>query len=139
MTVPNVPAVPKMRYSEWITDQGLPPRPSGLCHVVAAQMVEAFPELRLVRGHFEPWEGTRKWPHWWCQTSDGTVVDPTAGQFAGLGPGDYVEHVGKEPTGRCYQCGLYVFHGEPFCDAICGDTWKATEGGTIAIGNPDAR
>ena len=47
----------------------------GNCREATAAMVKAFPELRRVRGHYG-------WcPHWWCETPDGTVVDPTARQF----------------------------------------------------------
>ncbi len=116
----------KQEYADWIADQDLPQCPAGLCHIVASQMTDAFPELRLVRGHFAPWDGprSRKWPHWWCETAEGAVIDPTVAQFAGLGPGDYVEHNGKEPTGRCLECGLYVFNAGSFCDDVCARRWN---------------
>lgn len=113
----------KGRYSEWIVAQRLPDRPCGLCESVSRRMVAAFPELRLVRGHFNPWGETKQFPHWWCVESDGTIVDPTAAQFIGVGPGDYVEHIGDEPTGRCLECGLYTFNGESFCDRACAEAW----------------
>lgn len=112
-----------MTYAEWIESQQLPQLPCGMCEHVSREMAVAFPELRLARGHYIPWAETKHYPHWWCVTPDGVVVDPTAGQFVGVGPGDYVEHVGDEPTGRCYECGVYVFTGEPFCDATCRRAW----------------
>lgn len=40
-------------------------------------MVEAFPELKRVRGHYHcPWLSKAQ-PHWWCVDPDGNIVDPT--------------------------------------------------------------
>ena len=110
-------------YAAWVAAQNLPERPCGLCESVSRRMVSAFPELRLARGHFVPWGETKQHPHWWCVDASGTVVDPTAAQFDGVGPGDYVEHTGEEPTGRCLYCGLYAFNGRSFCDDACARAW----------------
>lgn len=113
-----------MSYQQWIEAQNLPEQPCGLCESVSRRMVAAFPELRLVRGHYMPWAESKLYPHWWCVAPDGTIVDPTAAQFAAVGPGDYREHVGDEPTGRCLECGLYTFHGQSFCDESCAAAWR---------------
>jgi hypothetical protein len=111
------------QYAAWVEAQNLPECPAGLCHSVAVQMREAFPELTLVRGHYVVWGDEKQYPHWWLTTPDGEIVDPTAAQFGGM-PGEYVPHVGDEPTGRCLDCGLYVFHGRSFCDDTCARAWK---------------
>lgn len=112
------------QHEQWIAAQNLPPQPCGLCEFVSRRMVEQFPDLRLARGHFAPWGEQRRYPHWWCVAVDGTVVDPTAAQFDGVGPGDYVEHGGPEPTGKCLHCGEYTYAGASFCDRTCTRGWQ---------------
>lgn len=86
----------------------------GTCREATEAMVKAFPELRRVRGHYS-------WcPHWWCETPDGTVVDPTARQFTSGGV--YVEYTGPEPLGKCMNCGDYVWTALPNGDtSACSD------------------
>src|SRR5690242_16307709 len=100
------------QYQEWIADN-VPVCPRGLCGPMTLAMCEEFPELRRVRGHYVDVDGHQH-PHWWCETRDGDVVDPTAAQF-GL-PGEYVEHVGQEPIGKCINCGGYCY-----TDSVCSD------------------
>lgn len=85
----------------------------GSCHAAVEDMVVAFPELRVVRGYYGGCS------HWWCETPDGEVVDPTAAQFE---PGDsYVEYDGPDPLGKCMNCGSYVWTGgfSGFCSSEC--------------------
>lgn len=126
-----MPADP--RYAEWITAYkaqhawknviggdgpgGMNGTMKGLCGGATAAMVKAFPELRRVPGYvyvtvqeagpFYP-PGPQEVPageHWWCETPDGEVVDPTACQFAHLGgPLRYVEET-DPPIGKCPNCG----------------------------------
>jgi hypothetical protein len=77
----------------------------GTCQWAVIEMVTAFPELRKVRGHYNGW------PHWWCATPDGTIVDPTRKQFGDPG-GDYVEYTGPDPIGKCMECGELVWTRE---------------------------
>ena len=66
------------KYQEWI-DANVSTNPAtvrGRCGVVAAEMIEAFPELRMRHGTF----GAE--PHWWCVDTSGAIVDPTRHQFA---------------------------------------------------------
>lgn len=111
-----------MTYGDWM-EAHAPAHPAGQCRAASAAMAAAFPELRVARGHYRPWAGPRDYPHWWCVAPDGTVVDPTAAQFDGVGPGDYVEHTGPEPTGRCPHCGEYAYGGQTFCTSTCARDW----------------
>jgi hypothetical protein len=108
-------------YREWIA-ANVPACPSGMCGVLTAQMVEKFPELERVRGHYVCGDG-RQYPHWWCVTADGVVVDPTVTQFGFAG--EYVQHVGPEPTGKCINCGGYCFNGDDVCSCRCAREFEA--------------
>lgn len=92
----------------------------GKCREVSKQMADAFPELTRVRGHYYcPIWGERT--HWWLVTQDGDIVDPTAEQFPSKGLGHYEpwDESQPEPTGRCPNCGGYVFNGDTCCSAAC--------------------
>lgn len=98
------------------------PDPTGACAEVTEEMVEVFPELTRVRGHYhDPQWGQRE--HWWCVTEDGDIVDPTAHQFPSKGEGEYVRWIegDPEPTGKCPECGEYTFNDDTFCSEGCGD------------------
>lgn len=110
------------KFAEWIAQQGLPSCPAGLCESVTARMAEAFPELTRVRGHFVT--GRKDYPHWWLITERGEIVDPTAGQFEGI-PGFYEAHEGPEPTGKCPNCGGYIYNGGAVCGDECGISYAA--------------
>lgn len=105
------------RYQDWITDLGS--NLFGRCRGVTKEMVEAFPELRRVRGHYHcPIWGKRA--HWWCVAPDGSIVDPTVSQFPSRGIGEYVllDETAPIPTGKCPDCGEYVY-GTTFCNDSC--------------------
>jgi formylmethanofuran dehydrogenase subunit E len=78
--------------------------------------------------------------HFWCETADGEVVDPTVGQFEGLAveyrpfePGDEVR------VGKCMNCGEPIYasverlddprHHRTFCDENCQRSFCAAEFG----------
>lgn len=91
-----------------------------MCEGFSRQMEKDFPELHRVRGHYVTRCGISH-PHWWCETADGEVVDPTVAQFT---PGGvYEKFEGPDPIGRCYECGELVFEdkggGRDFCDDLC--------------------
>lgn len=99
-------------YREWITanvqGDGL-----GQCASVTQLMILSFPELIRVRGHYmDPCWGPRE--HWWCKTSDGEIVDPTAAQFPSVGASEYIEFEdgSEEPIGKCLECGEYCWESE---------------------------
>ena len=92
----------------------------GNCVFVTLQMQKAFPSLIRVRGHYHcPVWGKR--PHWWLKTDSGEIVDPTASQFPSQGGGRYVEWVegSEEPTGKCLNCGDYVYRFSTHCSEKC--------------------
>lgn len=127
-----------MNYREWIDDYS--DRKEGVllgkCAEATKEMVAAFPELTRVPGHVYGTWGKRA--HWWCETADGQVVDPTVGQF----PDPFLEYERWIPgdevrVGKCMNCGREIWRAlqtleeepprESFCDAMClkecfGDT-----------------
>lgn len=111
----------KLDYATWITFH-VPPDPTGLCQQITAKMVAAFPELKRIRGHYT-WTGStdRPWPHWWCVTDTGEIVDPTAAQWPDSGRGVYDpwDESQGEPTGKCPNCGGYCFNGDSVCSENC--------------------
>jgi hypothetical protein len=114
------------RYERWILDN-YPTRADAVmqCATATERMVVDFPELTRVRGHYyDTLWGRRE--HWWCATSTGAVVDPTAAQFpdGGIGVYEPLPDDAPEPIGRCYNCGEYCWKGQPgasssFCSAEC--------------------
>lgn len=90
--------------------------PKGLCHEASLFMYLAFPELRVIRGHY----GGR--PHWWNLGPDG-IIDLTIGQFPFIS--EYVAYCGEEPYGKCHECGELVFiPGSHFCCEACEEQYK---------------
>lgn len=102
---------------------------NGECEDATDAMVAAFPELRRVRGHVTmlaaPDGDTRPWPHWWCVTPEGEIVDPTRAQFPG--PLDYEEHDEDrgEPSGVCPNCSGLVYGGGTCCSDRCHDEYAS--------------
>jgi hypothetical protein len=95
-------------YGEWMCGNYPTPEASRLkCDIATAQMVEAFPELRRVRGH--AMVGIDFRPHWWCVAPCGGVVDPTANQWET--PVVFYEPLEseEEPIGKCINCGGLLF------------------------------
>lgn len=110
-------------YESWIAEH-YPTRESayGRCADATEAMQRAFPELRRVRGHFicAAW-GERQ--HWWLVTADGTIVDPTLAQFPSVG--FYVPWAegAMEPTGKCPNCGEFVYDSGTVCSDACADAY----------------
>lgn len=105
-------------YEDWITDNVT--KPYGKCAEYTEEMQKVFPELIKVRGHYYCiiW-GERA--HWWLKTINGVIIDPTKSQFPSNGTGKYVEHTegSPEPTGKCVNCGKYIFDGSYHCSDKC--------------------
>jgi hypothetical protein len=78
------------------------PNLRGKCLEYAEAAVAADPTLTLVRGWYhDPAWGTQE--HWWTTRHDGTIHDPTAGQFPMGGIAAlYEEYAGSYP---CRECG----------------------------------
>src|SRR5262249_55639991 len=107
------------RYRRWIARHVIGDG-YGKCREVTEAMAAAFPELERVRGHYVcPQVGERE--HWWCETRDGDVVDPTAAQFPSGGDGTYLpwSEGQPEPVGKCRCCGGYVFIQSKWAPSLC--------------------
>lgn len=101
----------------------------GRCETASKEMQTAFPELRLVRGYVLVF-GWGQRGHWWLEAPDGTVVDPTVGQFPEGRVLDYDEWLPGHPVcvGKCMECGEQIWREvdslddvrpQRFCDDIC--------------------
>lgn len=114
-------------YDEWIA-QHVSDHVSayGRCAAVTLAMQAAFPELRRVRGHYYCmiW-GERQ--HWWLVTPAGEIVDPTARQFPSGGSGVYEPwpEGAAEPTGKCPNCGEFVYDRGTVCSDACAGEYAA--------------
>jgi hypothetical protein len=83
----------------------------GLCKQGATEMQKQFPELIVVPGWVSTIAGDRD--HWWCETVDSEILDPTASQFKEMQigifgyrkfqPGDEVR------VGKCMNCGEEIW------------------------------
>jgi hypothetical protein len=109
----------RSEYAAWIFER-YPDREKAAyrCAGAVVAMVEAFPELKAVRG----WYGHAA--HWWCVAPDGSIVDPTAAQFLQPLEETYTpfrDGIDPEPIGKCMACGEYVWSGtEPnACSPEC--------------------
>ncbi len=111
---------------------------TGTCAEAVNGMVALFTELKAVRGHARlltpnlPDYERKDWPHWWCVTEAGEIVDPTRSQF----PGD-IEYVPLdeskgEPTGRCPNCGDVCYDFSYLCSEKCEQEYAAYCGGSSA-------
>lgn len=124
-------------YDAWIRSYvasvGGPASTYGKCGAATASMVEAFPELRAVRGHVDTDYGRRS--HWWCTTAAGEILDPTAGQFRVIF--EYIEFEEGDPErlGSCMNCGREIWapRNRDVCTAACsrrcGDSLQEDTGG----------
>jgi hypothetical protein len=115
----------KEEYRRWIADnvQG---DGYGCCSEVTEAMAAAFPELTRVRGHYYCWVWGER-THWWLEDTENNIVDPTAAQFPSKGSGTYVpsDETQAEPTGRCPNCGGYVYDGSTCCSENCSIEYAA--------------
>jgi len=88
-------------------------------------MQAAFPELQRIRGFYYcgVW-GERT--HWWLVTESGVIVDPTAVQFPSQGCGVYHPWTEgeEEPSGKCPNCGGYVYGGGTVCSDVCARQYE---------------
>ena len=94
----------------------------GKCKEYVDQAVKADPTLTAVRGYYICWSWGKQ-QHWWCVRSDGSIYDPTVGQFPKPHIGDYEPFDG---TVECSECGRKVLEEEAtfhssyaFCSLGC--------------------
>ena len=107
-------------YHTWMEQHG--PRnfreAYGQCKKYTDLMAAAFPNLKVRAGYYHCYVWGKR-QHWWLETENGIVIDPTAMQFPSEGTCEYefVEE-GERPIGRCINCGGDVFKGSP-CRELC--------------------
>jgi hypothetical protein len=110
----------KPEYQAWI-DEHYPTQDSARfqCKKAARDLAVAFPELRVVRGHSLVCGECRARPHWWCETEEGVIVDPTAHQwFGGIERYERLSSE-EEPHGRCMNCGELLFASKNAGSYLC--------------------
>lgn len=97
----------------------------GKCHAACIALQATLPELTLHRG----WYHQPGWPktscqHWWLQTPQGQIIDPTSLQF----PNPHIKDLYEEFNGfcECEECGTSIKEEEaifagryPVCSDIC--------------------
>ncbi len=120
-----------MTYQEWIAEYTSNTKfLVGRCLHATLEMCKVFPELKRVPGHvLLP---ARYEEHWWCETPDGKIVDPTADQWE-TAPIEYVPwKPGTEVVvGKCMDCGATIYgtpdsldgNRQEFCDDRCRDSY----------------
>ena len=116
----------KPEYQEWV-DKNVK-EPYGKCSEMTTKMIEAFPELKRIRGQYDdPIWGLRE--HWWLEDPDENVVDPTKEQFPSKGAFsvNYIpwDESQPEPTGKCPNCGEYCYEGRYLCSTKCEQDYAA--------------
>jgi len=115
----------ELAYNSWINANYPTAKSARLqCDEATKEMVNVFAELKRVRGLAsvkEPYglPPTRT-PHWWCVTSEGTIIDPTAHQYPTeiLSYSEADESKGS-PTGKCPNCGGLCYKGNSLCSEKC--------------------
>ena len=101
----------KTKYTVWIEAYVLRQNDVllGKCRSACEEMLLIFPELKIVRGHiYDAYWGKRG--HFWLVTEDGTIIDPTRGQF----PARSIQYEAWDPSvpvrvGKCQECGVEIF------------------------------
>lgn len=112
-------------YMDWIREEYPTPESALLqCEKATLRMSSIFPELIRVRGlaHVkEPFDlSPTKTPHWWLETPEGDIVDPTEHQFpTEILKYDPVDESKGNPTGKCPNCGDLSYGGETMCSDKC--------------------
>lgn len=113
------------RYLDWIRNYRDRQRDLRMmCFFASEEMLETFLELLLCRG-------TVNWhPHWWCQTREGEVLDPTLPQFEDLGDIIVYRRIDESkadllPTGKCPNCGEFCFNHRSVCSNACEREYAA--------------
>lgn len=97
----------KPEYEAWIQEWRSRNVSLGMCSAATSQMQKAFPELRRVRGHVIYLYGRAA--HWWLETSEHGVVDPTADQFHIIHEYEEYKEGQEVRIGRCMNCGMDIY------------------------------
>jgi hypothetical protein len=95
-------------YQQWIDEWLQNNNPMGRCAGATKEMHEAFPELRLVCGHvYSISHGCSQ--HWWLETVDDEIIDPTASQFSMIGSYKEYQEGDEVRVGKCMNCGDDIY------------------------------
>ncbi len=121
------------KYQTWIDRWRGSNDPVGACVQATNAMVAEFPERTRVRRHvFGPRCPVTGWPHWWCETDDGDLVDPSASQFPAIFDYVAIDESAPEPTGKCMECGDYCYDTSGACSPACLASLNTYYNGIIA-------
>jgi hypothetical protein len=115
-------------YWDWLQANYAGQNLKARCGPIVREMVKEFPELKACPGHYIcPVSGQHE--HWWCETEDGEIVDPTYSQFVSQGFGEYEPWPEGEPIpiGKCFNCGGLVYTAEHggVCSENCHIEYRA--------------
>ena len=87
------------------------------CASATLEMQKAFPELVRKRGTVLIPFSNRRPTHWWLETPDGDIIDPTEYQFGCILEYFERDKSKPEPMGKCLECGADVYPGAPSSSA----------------------
>jgi len=117
------------KYEQWVFDNGFndPNVSLRMCVEVCNIMVECFPELSLKRGvvysevNADNLSDTyfQEYPHTWCVTPEGEIIDPTKSQFHLLGELVYRE-MNETDIRKCMGCGTFYSESSSRVSGHCG-------------------
>jgi len=117
----------RMDYAAWIQEH-YPTRTSARRQGPEAtqRMMEAFPELKCVRGYVHNMFRPRAHAHVWCVDPTGEIVDPTAHQWPIVLASSYeaIPEGAEEPQGGCYQCGRLLYRSKGATSVHCEECVK---------------
>ena len=117
-------------YTDWINKYYPTPQSAyRQCAEATLEMLGVFPELTRIRGLAsirEPGDlPPTKTNHWWLTSPTGDVIDPTSHQW----PTEVLEYrpatPGREPTGKCPNCGDLCYDGDSLCTDKCSKEFLA--------------
>lgn len=92
----------------------------GKCEEMSKAACAADATLTLVRGWYHDPDWGRE-EHWWTVRADGTIYDPTSGQFPHGGiTALYEEYEGTFP---CYGCGAEVSEADHYNGCCSGECY----------------
>lgn len=102
----------KQKYYDWIANWLCTQKSVwGFCKQGAQEMQKQFLELTVVPGWVSTIAGDRD--HWWCETADGEIIDPTASQFKEMRIGIFryrkFQPGDKVRVGKCMNCGTEIW------------------------------
>lgn len=93
----------------------VPPAPelAGRCEELARAACDQDPTLSLERGWFYDRLTGRQYEHWWTVRADGTIFDPSVGQFAAAALATDADYHPYRGVFNCYGCGTPVHEDSP--------------------------